>query len=128
LVQPRLAKERVHRLEVEPKKNQVFAQIGTKSNTSRTGRRSLAPRFAKDGACLNESFNFLIQNTRTITGADTSQQLVSDFGARCDIRPAIGLEIAQGLVGGTRNSLNALQRFEAYEAVTAQASGDELRE
>jgi phosphatidylinositol kinase/protein kinase (PI-3 family) len=63
-----------------------------------------------------------------VTGADTFQQRVSDFRARRDVRPAIELEIAQGLVGGTLNSLCALQRFEAYEAVVAQMSGNELRE
>jgi phosphatidylinositol kinase/protein kinase (PI-3 family) len=63
-----------------------------------------------------------------VTGADTFQQLVNDFRSRREIRPSIELEIAQSLVGGTFNTLSALQRYEVYEAVASQTSGNELRE
>jgi phosphatidylinositol kinase/protein kinase (PI-3 family) len=63
-----------------------------------------------------------------VTGADTFQQLVTDFRARRDVRQSVELEIAQALVGGTLNSLSALQRVEVYDAVTAETTGNELRE
>jgi hypothetical protein len=63
-----------------------------------------------------------------VTGADTFQQLVTDFRARREISPSIELEIAQALVGATFNTLSGLQRYEVYEAVASQTSGDELRE
>ena len=63
-----------------------------------------------------------------VTGADTFQQLVSDFRSHREIRQSIELEIAQQAVGGIFNSLAGLQRYEVFGIVEKQMPANELHE
>lgn len=63
-----------------------------------------------------------------VTGADTFQQLVTDYRNNREIKMNIELEIASQNVGAIFNSLSALQRYEVYETVKEQTKGDELRQ
>ncbi|OHT01774.1 PIKK family atypical protein kinase [Tritrichomonas foetus] len=63
-----------------------------------------------------------------VTGADTFQQLVTDYRVYRDIRQNIELEIAQQLVGPIFNQLSALQRYEIFTNVAEQTEANELRE
>jgi phosphatidylinositol kinase/protein kinase (PI-3 family) len=63
-----------------------------------------------------------------VTGADTIQQLVSDFRSHRDMRQNLEMEIAQQFVGGYVNSLSALQRLEIFGHVASQTRANEIRE
>ena len=63
-----------------------------------------------------------------VTGADTFQQLVTDYRNFHGIRQNIELDIASQFVGPIFNSLSSLQRYEIYKNVASQTQGNELRE
>lgn len=63
-----------------------------------------------------------------VTGADTFQQLVTDYRVYRDIHLNVELEIAQQFSGGVFNSLSALQRYEVFTNVAKETDAIELRE
>ena len=63
-----------------------------------------------------------------VTGADTFQQLVTDYRVYREIRQNIELEIAGQLVGPIFNQLSSLQRYEIFTNVAEQTAANELRE
>ncbi|OHS98309.1 PIKK family atypical protein kinase [Tritrichomonas foetus] len=63
-----------------------------------------------------------------VTGADTFQQLVTDYRTHQDVRPNLELDIASQFVGNIFNQLSALQRYEVFLNVDSQTQANELSE
>lgn len=63
-----------------------------------------------------------------VTGADTLQQLVTDYRVHRHIRKSLELDTSTQICGNMYNSLNSLQRYEVFAEVAQKSPAGELRE
>ena len=63
-----------------------------------------------------------------VTGADTFQQLVTDFRTHRDIKKNLEQDLCIQLVGCAFNTLSGLQRKEVLDIIESETKGNELRE